>query len=322
MALRFKLAEGLASGTRRMARAQLGIATKRLREGKDPERDIHEARKCLKRTRALLRLVRDGLAPGVFERENRELAGIGRSLSGVRDLHVLQQTLTRLEQASHESDAPTFNEMRSRITDLIRERETSLDDGVSTSASAGLAAARKRFSDLDVQGGSATLQKGLERSYRAGRSALERALAAPDTHTLHELRKQAQHHWRQMSLLHAAWPQAHTVRVVAARELSQLLGEEHDLAVLQLACRKGRPLALPDRERRWLNKLCKHRRAELRSLIEPRASRLFALTPKVFAKSVAAQWRAARTHPEPAQATEPPAVSSAAPPTEAEPTRH
>lgn len=321
MALRFKLDEGLASGTRRMARAQLGIAIKRLREGKEPERDIHEARKCLKRTRALLRLVRDGLEPGVFEGENRKLAAIGRSLSGVRDLHVLLQTLTRLEPASNGSGAPALNDMLVRITELIRQRETTRDAGVSTSASAELAAARKSLAGLDVRGGTATLQKGLERSYRAGRHALKRALASPDTHTLHELRKQAQHHWRQMSLLHAAWPQALAVRVVAARELSQLLGEEHDLAVLQLACRKGRPLALPDRERRWLNKECKRRRAELRSLIEPRASRLFALTPRIFSKSIAAQWRAARTHPEPRSATET-SEAPAAPAIEAEPTQH
>ena len=46
------------------------------------------------------------------------------------------------------------------------------------------------------------------------------------------MRKAVQWHWRQMSLLGRAWPDEFAVRVTAARELSQMLGDDHDLAML------------------------------------------------------------------------------------------
>jgi len=46
---------------------------------------VHEARRRLKRARAMLRLVRPGLAPRVYRRENVALAGAARPLGAVRD---------------------------------------------------------------------------------------------------------------------------------------------------------------------------------------------------------------------------------------------
>lgn len=322
MALRFNLDEGLASGTRRIARSQLGIALRRLQTAENPEREIHEARKALKRTRALLRLVRHGLDPGVFDRENRTLGAIARSLSGVRDLHVLMQTVTRLETAVGEAGIARLGDLRRRIAELIATQERTLDADVVPAAIAALQAARKRLGKLDVRGGRTTLQAGLKRSYREARGALARARAKPDIETLHELRKQSQHHWRQMSLLYAAWPQALAVRVAAARELSQLLGEEHDLAVLQQAIMRKGILALPNQERRGLDEVCSRRRAELHGNIEPQACRLFAAPPRAFAAMIAAQWRAARKHPEqPAEPAEP-ELPTAEAPAATEATRH
>jgi CHAD domain-containing protein len=320
MALRFNLDEGLAAGTRRIARSQLGIALRRLQAAEDTEREIHEARKALKRTRALLRLVRPGLDAEVFDRENRSLGSIARTLSGVRDLHVLTQTVTRLETGAGEAGAARLASLRQGITELLATQERALDADLMQAAIAALLAARKRLAKLDVRGGRSTLQQGLKRSYREARRALARAQARPDIETLHELRKQSQHHWRQMSLLHAAWPHALDVRIGAARELSQLLGEEHDLAVLQQAIGKNGILPLPRQERRWLDEICARRRADLHVRIEPLACRLFAAPPRAFAAAMAAQWRTARKHP--VQAVQPEPEVSAPAPVAIEATRH
>jgi CHAD domain-containing protein len=295
MAFRFKLDEGLTANARRVIRSQLGIAVKRLGAGREPEREIHEARKAIKRTRALLRLIRYGLEPGVFSHENRNLAAIGRSLSGIRDLHVLQQTIGRLMLTAGPDCSAALLDLQGRIGE---HTERTLDAGAVEHAHAELVETRKRLAKLDVEGGIKMLRRGLENSQRAARKALAHALARQQTEILHELRKHAQHQWRQMSLLQAAWPQAIGVRAGAAQELSQLLGEEHDLATLQQAIARRGPFALPASERRAISEACAVRRAELWTLIEPRASRLFAEPPRVFAKAVTAQWRTARKHPE------------------------
>ena len=97
MTYRFKLQEPIAQGVRRIGLEQIDIAAAKLGSKDDIPAAIHDARRCLKRLRALLRLVRPGLADTAYRRETERLAGMGRLLSGARDLFVMQQTLAKLE---------------------------------------------------------------------------------------------------------------------------------------------------------------------------------------------------------------------------------
>ncbi|MBU2583490.1 MAG: CHAD domain-containing protein [Alphaproteobacteria bacterium] len=95
MAFRFKQKEDIAEGFNRIASGQIKRA---LREWKKPDRSIavHETRKCIKRLRALLRLVKPALPPQVFADENAGLRDIGRLLSVSRDLQVMSETVAEL----------------------------------------------------------------------------------------------------------------------------------------------------------------------------------------------------------------------------------
>ena len=69
----------------------------KLASDKDVPASIHDARRCLKRLRALLHLVRPGLDKDAYRREAEQLAAIGKLLSRARDRYVMQQTLAKLE---------------------------------------------------------------------------------------------------------------------------------------------------------------------------------------------------------------------------------
>jgi hypothetical protein len=97
MTYRFKLQEPIGQGVRRVGLEQIEIAEAKLSSKDDISAAIHDARRCLKRVRALLRLIRPGLEESVYRREAERLAGIGKLLSGVRDLEVMRQTLGKLE---------------------------------------------------------------------------------------------------------------------------------------------------------------------------------------------------------------------------------
>src|SRR6516225_8981442 len=97
MTYRFKLQEPIGQGVRRVGLEQIEIAAAKLADKDDISTAIHDARRCLKRLRALLRLIEPGLAEGLYRREDARLAGIGRLLSGARDLDVMRQTLIKLE---------------------------------------------------------------------------------------------------------------------------------------------------------------------------------------------------------------------------------
>src|SRR5512138_742089 len=99
MAYRLKLKEPLLKGVRRIAGEQLGNAAARLKSDSDIETCIHEARKSLKRTRALLRLVRPGLGDARFREANARLRDIARGLSAARDRDVVRALLTGLLEA-------------------------------------------------------------------------------------------------------------------------------------------------------------------------------------------------------------------------------
>src|SRR2546423_10812629 len=97
MTYRFKLQEPVGQGVRRVGLEQIEIAEAKLSSKDDISAAIHDARRCLKRVRALLRLIRPGLEADVYRRASERLAGIGKLLSVARDQDVMRQTLSKLE---------------------------------------------------------------------------------------------------------------------------------------------------------------------------------------------------------------------------------
>src|SRR6185437_13892719 len=106
--------------------------------------------------------------------------------------------------------------------------------------------------------------KGLRQSYRGGRKALAKAFASGSAEDFHEWRKALQHHWRHMQLLTPCWPSELSARVEISRSLSQILGDDHDIAMLQhLISAPTMSFASPDVTASFL-KHCRSRPRELR----------------------------------------------------------
>jgi CHAD domain-containing protein len=179
---------------------------------------------------------------------------------------------------------------------------------------------RSRLSKAKLKGrGVDQIMQGIEDSYRKGRKALSAAYASPSDKAFHDLRKGVQTHWRQMALLSRAWPEEFAVRVAAARELSQMLGDDHDIALLKHAAE-----VLPAEHQHQVETLCEKRQTELRAAVHERAQRLFAEQAAAFGTRMAALWKSGRritplevpvadAQVEPAKASEtaaPPAVGS------------
>jgi hypothetical protein len=85
---------------------------------------------------------------------------------------------------------------------------------------------------------------GLCKTYGRGRNALHAAYAEPSDESFHEFRKRAKYHWYHLRLLRRIWRDMLGVQREAADELSDLLGDDHDLAVL-------RNTLLAEPERLW-----------------------------------------------------------------------
>lgn len=124
--------EGIASGIRRIFDEELARAIDSL-EGRGPAgRDaaVHDARKRPKKARAAVRLARADLGRDVQRTETAALGGAARRLSGVRDAHVLLETLAALEEHATALPAAAVGDLRAA---LERRRDelhaAALEDG-------------------------------------------------------------------------------------------------------------------------------------------------------------------------------------------------
>jgi CHAD domain-containing protein len=77
-----------------------------------------------------------------------------------------------------------------------------------------------------------SLAPGLRRIYRRGRRAYRTARDEPSTENLHELRKRVKDLWYAAQIVTPASPKPMKRLARRAHRLSDLIGEDHDLAIL------------------------------------------------------------------------------------------
>jgi CHAD domain-containing protein len=298
MAYRFKLQEPLAQGVRRVALEQIDIAEEKLAAKDDVPTAIHDARRCLKRLRSLVRLVRPALGEVAYRREAERVAGTGRLLSGERDVHVMRQTAAKLE--SRFGPLPGGGK---RLQTLLAASAAAAQANAGTDARRQalqrLRQTRKFFAGRALDGITfAPIAEGLERCYRKGRKAFRSAYRKPADEAFHVWRKSVQQHWRHMQLVSRAWPEALSARAGEAKELSRLLGEDHDHAVLlaHISQASGSQAAAPSltgEDIAALTSLCRSCQAEIRALAEPHGARLFAESAGELRERIEAYWSSA-----------------------------
>jgi len=244
MAFELKVNERVSDGITRNVKNQIEKALRYLGAKVEasgetaPEKDaIGEVRKCFKRVRAALRLVREELGDDLYHEENWFFRDAARPLTQVRDAVVLVETADRLRQQLVRTIGPgAFTKIRGVLIANRQEvRRLVLDEGSAFTAVADTATrALARLSDWKLQrDGWAAVETGLRRVYRQGHRALARAAESPSVVNLHEWRKQTKYLWHQLQLLEATWTDAEKDFVDRAHQLARFLGEDHDLAVLR-----------------------------------------------------------------------------------------
>jgi len=182
-------------------------------------------RQRCKKLRALVRLVRPAFRS--YREENAAFRDIAGLFSGLRDAEVVQALYDDLAACSA---APP-------VRHHSAEPESAYGAGVDDAfeeARRRLSAARGRAQawQLDEDGWKA-VRRGLVKTYARARRAMKEAVEAPSGERYHAWRKAVKYHWYQSRLLKAAWPCEMKPRAKLARELSDALGQHHDLFVLE-----------------------------------------------------------------------------------------
>jgi CHAD domain-containing protein len=292
-AFRLKRKESTADGIRRVAHERTRDAVERLR---DPDADaveaVHESRKDMKKLRAALKLVRPELGEEVYDRENARFRAAGRELSDARDAQVRAETVDALAERFADDPPPGgWWTVRALI----------VGDGKVDEAE--LAAVRERVATEIDRGdavvdawplddlGFGLVRRGLKRAYARGRKRYREARDNPGDETLHEFRKRSKDLWYHLRLVRDAWPEVLKSAADEAHELSDRLGDDHDLVVLTEYLTNDGP-ALTGAQLEHLRGQVEARRAELQGEAFAYGERLYAEKPKRFVARIEAYWEA------------------------------
>ncbi|HEX8984997.1 MAG TPA: CHAD domain-containing protein [Bryobacteraceae bacterium] len=237
MAFHFEPGEHVPEAVRRIFCEELEHAAGQLSRGRGAPLDeaIHEARKSLKKARAVLRLLRPELE-STYRAENGKLRGIARRLSNFRDAGVMVETLDSLvEDCRQELGANIFAAVRRALA--RRKRETERQAGLAallTKLGASLRAAARRAQAWPVQAdGFAALAPGFEKTFRQGRKALAETRRRPRPENYHAWRKRVKDHWYHVRLLGSdagAWMESYEQDL---KKLETSLGEGQNLTLLR-----------------------------------------------------------------------------------------
>ncbi|MBK5231377.1 MAG: CHAD domain-containing protein [Thermoleophilia bacterium] len=284
--------ENPASEVRRVAHSRVESALKNLRSSDPAARadSIHEARKDIKKMRAVLRLVRENVGKETFRTENRRYRDAARLLSESRDSEVLVETVEALiasqpDQAA--AAAPLIAELEAR-RDRDRESggpaiDSRLERAARTIEEGGRLIDDWNLSESDWQ----LFAGGLRRTYRDGQRRLEDVEAEATSATVHEWRKRVKDLWYQLRLLRNSWKEGLKAPVKEIGHLAELLGSYNDLSVLLDELETGHAT---DPSVAGLKAIAIARQIELLDEALPLGRRVYAEKPRQFTDRIGAYW--------------------------------
>ncbi len=263
-----------------------------LKNTEDPHQGVHQARKDLKRIRALCRMVRTETGNKAYKAANYYFRDVARLLSDARDTAVVIEPLQKLEphvdtenQVVLQKAKHHFSGKKGAFTRININQELLLqkvEDELKNAED------YYNFRSFKRKGFKA-IAPGLEKAYSHARHSMKRAYAKKSDKYFHEWRKQVKYLRYQLDALQPLWPRMLSAWEKELHQLTDLLGEDHDLDVLRDQFRNMEweegmnPKAIL--------KTIKARRKALRKQAHPLAQKLFHQRPTDFVTMIRDYWK-------------------------------
>jgi CHAD domain-containing protein len=272
--------EDVAEALLRLICDDLVAAQRELRGRGRREERIHRVRQRLKRARSLLRV----LTPAAGDRARtarHSLTEAARLLAGARDADVAVASARGLAAETVNEDIGLDRVVRALDREAAKAHRQAAPIGeVSRRLAAVIADVSTFGPDFD---GSALLERALLKAYRKGRKGMRRSKRSPATSYLHEWRKQTKHFWHLTQAARKRLPRRIGKLARHLDHISDILGLDHDHAVLaeRLALSPTGDLSLM----RQLALIAKSRRAFEAEAFEL-GSWIYRDRPKAFARRV------------------------------------
>jgi len=288
MAFRIKPGEELPPAVKRMARAELRDAGRAIGDPRRPLAErIHDARTAIKKVRALDRLVRSAVGRPA-RRADRRLRKVAHAVSGARDAEVVLKTFDDFVADLDGRSSKPLAGARRDLAARLRASAGPLKRGGRVKRLRARLARERRKVKRWVPGADRwrAIGPGFEQGYRRARDAMATAYRSESGEDFHAWRRASKTHRHQVHALAPLAPGILNPRLKTLDRLGDLLGDEHDLTVLEQTIRDEKSCFPDERQRDRLLRLVGNRRLRLRRRAQSLGRALFAVRPSVLREHV------------------------------------
>jgi CHAD domain-containing protein len=279
-----------------MARAEFGQGGAAVHQG------IHQGRRAMRRARAVLLLARPSLDPAHYDDMVEPLRQAGRLLTPLRDAQSVIEAVERhrdeLQRAGAGAAIERLLKRLARRRNAVVARRQAERAAARECIATALQAVDRGFDGLERR----AIWDGLDASLRRTRRAMRRAIEDGADENVHRFRQRARALWLQLDLLRPLWPEVVGAQCDEVKRISQALGAERDLVLLERVLVDGRGNTADSIPRVLLERLGIER-AKLRRKAFRLGKLLFAERPAATVARLKAYGDARRARaPEPAAA--------------------
>ena len=303
MGYRLDPGQPVADKVRRIAAHQLELAIARLTGDGDARRDgsIHTARRHIKKVRALIRLLRPALGRR-FRAVDHRLRSVNRMLAPIADAQATAAMLARVVwRDGGELPAEVVANLRASV---VRRESMAYEDAaladVFETVAALLRAERDAIDEWHMsERGFRAISGGLERTVRASRRAMVKAVASARIEDYRKWRQRAKYYWHQVRLLKMYCGGGLALDERRLEALDGYLGDCRNCAILRGVLTSDSLLNRTDAARGL--RLVRRSERELRRCARRLGAAIYQETPKDFVTRVERLWYSTRgtrrTHP-------------------------
>jgi CHAD domain-containing protein len=293
VAFRLKQGASISSEIRRIVLKQLEAAISELHSVGDPQSDdaVHDARRRVKKIRAIIRLVRPVLDKE-YRAVDRDLSTVSRLLAPVADGRGIVETLEEIEHR-YPASLPnrTFAAARAGVLrNGARADREAHQRGILKIAAGTLRSERSRVKHWRIRAdGFRAIAPGLEESYRRARRKMIETWSKPKPSNFHTWRRSVKDHWFHVRLLEGRCGDHLVFYERRIEALDGILGEYHNVVLLRDVLVTD--ASLPREEgARCLRVVVRYQRV-LRRHAEVLGARIYNESPRRFVRRVRHLWR-------------------------------
>jgi CHAD domain-containing protein len=288
--------ESVEEGMRRIVSEQVASAIAEIEDTElDPHETVHQVRKRCKKIRGAIRLVRQPACEDTYQFENEWFREAARNLSFVRDAEAMREAYDKLlDTFDEQGDRQAFDSIREALLQRrqrVAEDQGHLEEGLSTFLTA-MHQAQERVASWSLgNAGFAAIEPGLLKTYTRGRKAMIEAYHTPSDEQFHEWRKRVKYYRYHNRLLQELWKPVLTTNWEQVKELSDLLGDDHDLGVFRQTLLANPKEFGCKRDIQVFLGLLDRRRGQLHNQAKTLGGYVFAEKPKHLGRRLCRYWQ-------------------------------